>query len=253
MFAHLIVAALLASNSTGKTLVRVQQGTTVPQVMPIGPLILDDANTVCHATWNGYTVVDQRCAWAMAGTVPQVAKLGKVPAGAGAFADANNYTVGSGSDVMDFAGDFSLCVVYSVTAYANSPVLVSDGAANAAGYYLQQGSSGTVNLVTNSSGANSSGATVNTASLSTVNVACAGRSGTTQHVKLNLGTIASKAAATITAGTSQVLKMGRYDGTGSGLTAGTIYEVWASSTPASDALFTAVQQRVKTRLSITAW
>src|SRR5574340_1492774 len=78
------------------------------------PLIPDDAGTVSHVVFNGSSLVDRfGNSWTQNGTVPQVARSGRTPAGAGPFSDANYYSLGTGSDVLDFAGDFSACIVFA--------------------------------------------------------------------------------------------------------------------------------------------
>ena len=99
---------------------------------------------MAHVYFNGSQLVDKYGnAWTQNGTVPQVARRGRIPAGAGAFSDANYYSLGTGNDVLDFAGDFSACIVFTATDVAAPvKVLFSNGASSVAGYYLQQAAGG---------------------------------------------------------------------------------------------------------------
>jgi hypothetical protein len=247
-----------ASNGSGKTTVRTCPGSLIPCVGFSGPLIADDPNTVSHVTWNGSALVDSKGnAWTMNGTVPQVAKSGKTPAGAGPFSDANYYArSGPASDNLDFTGDFSVCAVVTPTAAdITTPfaIFVANGAVSQEGYFAQWFTGGTLSGVTSWSGNNGSAQTVTTTAAGRLSVVCFGRAGTTVYSKLNLGAIATATGTTITAGTTQQATLGRYlSATGRYMT-GTLHEVWFSTTTPSDALFTAIMQRVKLRAQITAW
>lgn len=245
----LLVSLLISSNASGKTLVRCQPGTLVPMAVYSGPLIADDVNTVCHATFNGTAIQDSKgCAWTMQGTVPQVSRSGKTPPGAGPFSASNYYYLGSGNDALDFAGDFSICVVHTPTAGAN--YLVSDGAYNVSGYYLQvTTSSATFNM---SGGAGVNASVFPSTQVVGVNVLCVGRSGNTAYAKSNLGATLNAAISSYAPATATIARIGTASA-GANPFAGTIYELWFSTTAASDAVFTAIANRVKLRAGITAW
>lgn len=255
MSAHMLLAVLLLSNATGKTTVRVSPGTMVPVSGYSGPLIADDVATVAHVTWNGTALVDTRGApWVMNGTVPQVARSGRTPAGAGAFSDANYYAPPTAADLMDLStGNFSACFVLAPSAAdLTTPFAVpfSNGVYNSSGYFWQWTTGGAAVALGSTTTA---AATVTTASAGVVSVFCMGRSGTSLLAKLNLGPIVSVTPAAWVTGVSEPATLGRYNAaTGRAMT-GTMYEAWWSTTPASDALFTAIMQRVKLRAQITAW
>jgi hypothetical protein len=249
-----LLAALLlpvvasASNATGKTLVRSQQGTLVPITGYSGPLIPDDPGTVVHVTWNGSALADSKGnTWTMGGTVPQVAKSGKVPAGAGVFSDSNYYSLGSGNDVLDFAGDFSLCIVFGLAAGSSLDVMLADITAST-GYYIAANGS---NVAQFKQGVNSY-VTVNTLSTTDINVVCVGRAGSALVLKANNGA-AVPGASTGTPATATIAYLGRFSSTGNAAAREKIYEVWASTSTATDYLFTMIQSRIKTRLGISAW
>jgi hypothetical protein len=219
-----------------------------------GPL-LRLPSAVAHVWWRDGALRDRAGnAWTMAGTVPQVARAATTPAGAGPFSTANYYGLGAGSDVLDFTGNFSVCVVYSYQNLAAAQMtLVSAGNWNVAGWYLLAYNSGGVSFATNTTGAESAVAPLNGAIAGAVNVACGGRAGATLYAKTNLGSIISGAAGTITPATALPTRIGYGNGTTDAAVNTTIHEVWVSSTTPSDALFTSAAQSVKAKLGITAW
>lgn len=209
-------------------------------------MLLDDVGTVAHVWFDGVRLRDT-CgnAWMMNGTVPQVARNGQVPAGAGPFSAANYYSL-SGS-ALDFAGDFSACLVSTPDPTADQHP-VSNDPGGLVGYVLWFPPTGKAAIY---SRAGSYISTANSRIANVVNVACFGRSGGNIVVKLNLGPLASTASAWAAAGAGNV-RLGR----GGAYTAplvGSFYEFLAWNSAASDALFTALAQRVKQLLGITAW
>jgi hypothetical protein len=183
-------------------------------------------------------------AWTMNGAVPAVGGSGPFApgrAGAGPFSDANYYYLGSGSDPLDFTGDYSLCAVFfSPSTWSGNQILLNDGAAGVDGYAFQILNSGALDYVIGTSGDIVTGTT---ATLGAINVGCVGRAGSTGYAKLNFGAIAS-GTNTSPPGTTRVARIGRNVGSGYAFGNGVIYEAWFSSTPASDALFTSIAQRV---------
>jgi hypothetical protein len=223
---------------------------------PRRTIIKPDGNTVAHVYWNGAALVDtKRNAWTATGTPTAVPSSPPVPAGATGFTVGAFYGLGAGADALDFAGDFSVCVVFSfINAVAAQLTLVSAGNWNVAGWYLIAYNSGGVTFATNTAGAESIVVPANGAIAGGgINVACGGRAGATLYAKTNLGAIASAPAGTITPATSLPTRIGHGNGTTDPAVNTTIHEVWASTTPPSDALFVAVQQSVKAKLQITAW
>ena len=247
---HLLVALLLASNASGKTLVRQQQGTTVPISTKFPKLFDDDANTLCHSYWDGAQRQDTKgCAFVMQGTVPMTARSSRTPPGAGAFSDANYYNFANPSP-FHFAGDFTVCFAFSATSYANNPVLGSTGNASTVGWFVQivAAGSGTVQIGTNGN----LKATANTISTTGVNVVCAARTGTTNCVKLNGGTAQCATSAPYTVGTLTAT-IGRYTAaTGDALTAGYLYETIAKSAGSDDATMAALMATAKARLGASS-
>lgn len=224
-----------------------------------GPLILDDAGTVAHVTWNGSALVDSfGNSWTQNGTVPQVGKAGKTPAGAGPFSDVNYYSLGTGNDVLDFAGDFTVAVVWSATALTDdAECFIANGVFGASGAgwrVLARYVSADLLFDTYSaaSGLTRSATAAGAAQLG-LNVICVGRSGTNQIAKCNLSAATTTAGTKTVVGTSQIAKIGRDEGAGGSAGQSIIREVWASSTAISDALATSIANRVKTRAAVTAW
>lgn len=245
-----ILAALLASNASGKTLVRRQQhGTVIPAAGYQGPVIPDDAGTVAHLTWTGSQLVDLKgtVAWTMQGTVPQITKSGRTPPGAGAFSDTNYY-VGPTNDALDFTGDYNCHAIAYANSIANTPVVVgnSNGTPNT-GWLLQFNTGFVASLWSNTTMTS----TVTTTAAGRISAISWGRASGSHYVKMNLGTTASAVAA-ITAATSNAVKVGRWELTGLALN-GAIYEIMCSSVAFSESVAVGVQQRIKNRLGITAW
>ncbi len=216
-------------------------------------LIIEDANTVAHVWWDGVRLRDtrRRNSWTMNGTVPQIARAVPVPPGAGPFAVANYYALGSGSDVLDFAGDFSACFVLTPTGAGGENVF-RNGVLNTSGYWFIK-DAGAWRLYAFDPAVKSvvsagAGHYVNDA----INVVCIGRSGTTIVIKSNLRTYVTTPVAGIVPGVTSPARIGDA-GDGRASFSGTIHEAWFSTTTPSDALFTAIMTRVKARLGITAW
>jgi hypothetical protein len=211
-----------------------------------GPLITEDANTVAHVYWNGTALVDTKGnAWTENGTVPQVSAnpFTTTRYGAGPFSAANYYSLGTGTDVLDFAGDFTACFVYSSWSGGGDGVLFSNGAAftpTTAGYAVLLGTGGT-NALYYAYGVQVPDAG-NVVPANGPSVTCIGQTGATGVLKTNLGTYRTKTTGS-TAATGATALLGRYPGTAQPFL-GTIYEAYFTTTAPSDALFTAIQQKV---------
>lgn len=224
-----------------------------------GPLIADDASTVAHVMWNGTALVDTfGNSWTQNGTVPQVSKSGKTPAGAGPFSDANYYSLGTGNDVLDFAGDFSVAVVWTATGLTDaSEVLLVNGVSGASGagwrIFARHNTGDVICDTFAAASAITRSQTTPNNIKAAVNVICFGRSGTNQIAKCNLNAAITTAGTKTVVGTSQIAKIGRDEPALNSAGESTIHEVWATSTAASDALFTAIANRVKARAAVTAW
>lgn len=254
MIAHVLIALVVSSNASGKTLVRQQQGTLVPMVGYSGPLIADDPNTVAHVTWNGSALADSKGnAWAMTGTVPQVAKNGKTPPAAGAYSDSNFYGLGTGNDVLDFTGNFTFCAVLKITNTGGPVVPFINAASGTDGYWLQVGTGATDTQAVFASGGNKAATAAAPVINGAINVVCMGRSGTTGYIKSNLGATVSVINVGLTAATSNIAKIGKFESAGSSFSTGYTVELWWTTTTYTDALAIAVMQRVKNRTGTVAW
>lgn len=249
MTLEIIVAALLASNATGKTLVRTRPGRIVPSLSKCKTLICGrDASAVAHVYFDGAKLVDLKSnAWSMQGTVPQVARSGVNPPGAGPFSGSNYYTLGTGNDVLDFTGAFAAAVVFTQPSnMVISPVLFTNGVANTNGYTAMfQGSTVTALYL------GAGGTTASMTAASGVNVMCFGYTGTQRGWKLNLNAFQAANATPVPA-TSSAAVLGAYNAGGQPVN-GTIYEAYFATDAVSDTLCTSIAQAVKAKLGITAW
>jgi hypothetical protein len=240
-----VLASLLASNATGKPLVREQQGTLVTS--PSSGLVLSLPSEVVHVHWKGALADKIGNAWTQTGTVPQVARSGLTPPGAGPLSGSNFYATATASDAMDTTGDFSACVLINLTDATTTQQILVDGLASGNGWSIYV-SAGVVNFVTYAAGAS----TLKFASISTgLNLICSGRAGTSQHIKVNLGAIQTAAGAKQAADTTSAARIGVYT-TGSASFLGSVHEFVFSYATASDALFTQTATEAKAKLG-TAW
>ena len=210
-----------------------------------GPLITEDANTVAHVYLNGTALVDTKGnSWTKNGTVPQVSAnpFTTTRYGAGPFSGTNYYSMGT--DVLDFAGDFTLCAVVSYAPSAGDQYIVMNGVYGAAGSGWGLYSKTNAVVILDTYAATSTytrSATANSLATSGPNVICLGRSGDNQYVKANLGTTDVDAGSKTTAGTGIAAVIGTYTSTP---WLGTIYEIYATSTPFTEATVVAIQQKV---------
>ena len=222
---------------------------------PTSPLILDDAGTVAHVWFRGASLIDTRGnAWTTNGSVAITPRSGKTPAGAGPFSDANYYSLGTGNDVLDFAGDFRVAFVFSSLAGVRVFFANANQTGFAAGYAVYtNGTPAAGVLNTYNAGTQGAATTVNTVAAGVLSVICAWRSGATIGVKMNLGAAAtSTPAGVITAATANSAKLGRNETVGNAY-AGTLYEAAWSSLAGSDAWAIDVMNRVKAKAGVTAW
>jgi hypothetical protein len=203
--------------------------------------LISQAGATSHVIFNGTALVDTTgYVWTQQGTVPQVAAggsttLGSRP-GAGPFSTVNNYSLGAGSDVLDFAGDFSACFTYNADVGNQG---FSDGDGATVGYRVLTGDQC---RITTHPGATAAQGQMNppTAAIpGFLNVCCVGRAGTTLFSKFNLGTLVTTAGATITPATGVTALLGTHGTAG----APTLFEAWFSTATPTDALFTRIQTR----------
>jgi hypothetical protein len=85
--------------------------------------------------------------WTQVGTVPQVPTFGNRPPGAGPMSTSNYYRLGTGADVLDFAGDFTAVMVFDLASRSTSQTLIDSSTYGSKGYRLVL-SSGSVKLYT---------------------------------------------------------------------------------------------------------
>lgn len=227
--------------------------------LPRDGIIANRGGEVSHVFVRGGQIIDpftrginQLSGWVESGSVPRVGP--SVPGGCdgrylvegiGPFSGTNYFTLGSGADVLDFAGDFSVCVLISPSATAGQYVFSNENGSTL-GYVLY------MPLVPNqanffSRAANAGVQTNNSVVASVPNVVCFGRVGGVSLVKLNQGTTFSAAMA-FTPDTVDPAILGGLVRWG-----GLIYEAWFSILTPSNALFTSIALEVKGRLGVTAW
>lgn len=227
-----------------------------------------DALAASHAYFDGAGIRDTKgVAWSTQGTPTQVARVGRVPPGAVCSDSAYYYLAGSpsGSDVLDFAGDFWGCVIFKLggSLPTSWTVLFDNGISGVGngGYVVQFDGTGAGTLRFahyNAGNGTAYGQTANAAVTSQVNVACFGRIGNTPYAKLNLGAIANASTGAFSVGSAFQAYLGRYNSTGLAFGGTLIETIFVPASPgsdsdAADALFTSVINGVHSKLGITAW
>jgi cysteine-rich repeat protein len=217
-----------------------KQGTTFANLIP------DDAKTASHVTWNGSTLVDAGAnLWTTNGTVPQVTNGPGGRNGAGPFTGANYYSLGSGSDVLDFSGDFSICIVFNQPIINAFPGLFGNGDSSG-GYEVYTNPGGNFSFQSYNGGAQFNLYTGNSISTSTYNIGCVGRAGSTIISKLNQGTVVTRTTSFMPA-TWRPARLGNGYLAAPGTQ--TIYEAWFSSTTPSAALFNSITSQFDQTIS----
>ncbi len=190
---------------------------------------------------NGHGVAAQT--WSMAGTVPRATQSALYPNGfESRHAGLNGWTnsskwlsLGTGNDVLDFAGDFTLCMIVNANTVPAYTIPFSDGTLAVGGYLIQL--TPAVRLYESSSGANKN---VDNGSVSVgTNVLCVGRSGSTLWAAMNNYTPTSTAGTTIVPATSVAASIGTYSG-GSNAFDGQIQELFATTTTPTSGNLTAL-------------
>jgi hypothetical protein len=156
-------------------------------------------------------------------------------AGAGPGSTSNKYTLGSGADALDLT-TFSACAVMRPTGLSANTTPIINGAYLASGWYVQANSDGSFTFVTNGAGVASVASSVVEA-LNGANILCFGSLNGTSYLKLNGTSLVTGSAITMVAGTATPMAMLP------DACPVVLYELWFSSTPPSDALFTTIQQR----------
>lgn len=226
-----------------------------------GPYFQDDAGTVMHCRGEDYSGGTLTCqtggAWTKNGSITGSVTSPLYPngfsssarTGFGPFSGSNYFTLGSGSDVLDFAGDHTVCVAWLINSNSQEfDIIASDGAYPVAGWYIQLFESGTtvaMQYVTNGSGSGLDATTAFQAKpTGGVMVACGGLDGTTARAKLNNGAVVSRAGVPYSPGTGYAAVLGAYNGGAASADSATaILEFWASSSPATSARLTEMTNR----------
>ena len=190
----MIVELLLAlSLSQGLTTLAPGQSSGVK-----APLITPDANVVAHV-WFPKAIADTKAnAWSATGAPPiskstafKVARYGGGPT-----TTSDYWKLGTGNDVLDFTGDFTICAVFTGPAGTVIRSIFTNGTVStSSGYGIEYSSSERLEFYTFGAAASNtqsqSAATVNAG----LNVACVGRTGTDQKLKLNGATTVTTAGA----------------------------------------------------------
>lgn len=221
-------------------------------LIPSQPLRLfqEDAGTVTHLVWNGSALRDVRgLGWQMQGTVPQVKKGSIAPfrPGAGPYSGSNYYYLAS-TNPLQFAGDFTVCVAFTATSTAAYFAPVSNWAANKGWEITGSSPNGNIAVLLGTGAGNATIETANRVSTTGVNVACIWATGGRGYVKLNGGSTVSVAGTSSPANTTIVRVGDRASGTIP--LPGVVYEVWASTTTATEANITALQSRAMSLIKL---
>jgi hypothetical protein len=227
-----------------------------------GPLILDTPNTVAHVTWNGTQLVDSfGNTWTQNGTVPQVAGATVSPmfpsgfnsaprSGAGPYSSSNYYSAAIATPMNFAAAPFSFCEVFiPKVAVAGASIGASLNGSATTGYgWITDGTGLGMNFYANSI---ATLAAAGSAVLNGLNIFCGGNDGTNTISKGNLMAMAVTNTAThpYTQSAATPVQLG-YNSTEVAFS-GTILEAWYSTDVPTDALFTAIQQRVLNEVADT--
>jgi hypothetical protein len=237
-----LLAAMLLSQGLTQSMPG-QSGGKVLASFPLvtsGPLIDEDANTVAHVYWNGTALVDTKGnAWTANGSIPMVTAnpFTTTRYGAGPFAADKFYSLAS-PNALQFASTFTVCVVWIPAAIANQRLVYVHGTNT--GWQMLQATGSNVTMYTGTGSA----LTATAAGGYTVGaptVACVGRDATKSYAKANLGTTVS-ATLDYVAPAGAAAYIG--DAPATIPQTGTIYEVYATSTPFTEATVVAIQQKV---------
>lgn len=103
--------------------------TPSPLWKKLGLLIPEDAATVAHIYFDGAKLNDTKGnTWTQVGTVPQVAKSGAVPAGAGPFSGSNYYSAGN---ALEQHASFSIVALVTVANSGTDQQIISKDDAGA--------------------------------------------------------------------------------------------------------------------------
>lgn len=161
--------------------------------------------------------------------------------GAGPFSNANYFTLGTGDDVLDFADDWHCALVLSLSATSTGSPF-NDYVFNDSGFALQQATPATPSIYLRTFGGGGGTATTAVSVHGGVNVIDFGVAGNDQFIKSNGGTTISAAGAKKVAATAALARLGAVAG-GALPTDSTIYALWCSTSPFTEAAATRIQRR----------
>ena len=208
---------------------------------PKGPLITRDANAVAHVYWRAGALVDAKGnSWSPVGSPAQVGASGAIPPGAGPLSGSAYYT--ASVPALNFAGDFTAAIVgveSSLTGTFGITLSTGNGSVGHLGAIVQSPGNGR--------GIFYPSAAVNTANTVTAGqpfVFVYGRNGSSYYARLSGGSTNRSTAGTHAAGANAAV-MGQLAGNSY---PGTLYEVYATTTPFTDALAAQIITQVGARL-----
>lgn len=233
--------------------------------LPRDGIISNRGGEVSHVFVRGGKIIDpftrginQVSGWAESGSVPRVGP--SVPGGCdGRYlvegigptgsALGNYFSLGAGSDALDFTGDFSVCVVWVPGGTGGDLVFDGNFGASGTGWRMSEVLFDTFDAGSTFTRISYSPSPI----IGSLNVVCAGRSGTNQHVKINSAALQTVAGAKNTPDATHSAKIGNGIDGGNTNPVSEIIEVWVSLMTPSDVLFTSIMLEVKGRLGVTAW
>lgn len=223
------------------------------------PYIEDDAGTVMHCRGEDFASNTLTCqtggAWTTTGTVSTDSGFPLFPLGVAGtqrkglkgWSGSNYLTLGthSAADALDWGAsqDFSQCIVWQPKSAPSEKALWDDGQNGTGGWYLTFTSANISFCMNDAVGGASCAQAGVGPTLNSLTLTCMGRSGSTQFIKRDLD--ASITASLVGFNYSRAITLPAYIGHyESGIEPDAIiYEIWASTTAASDALFTKIANR----------
>jgi lysophospholipase L1-like esterase len=213
-------------------------------------LIPDLPGTVAHPIWSGTAISDAYGTWTMNSTVPQVARSGNTPPGAGPFASDKWYRLGTGVDALDFAGDFLGIMVVRNAGPTTSQVWVDTsqvgGAAN--GFLLRTaGGGGGISFYTYNAGTTLVSGNV-LQGTGTVSVVAFGRDGTAHQYLSGSGIISDAGAAKVAVDAAHGSFLGVNGASGATPLLGNVIEAWFAPVTPTVAMIATMTREVYRKL-----
>lgn len=217
------------------------------------PILSDDANTVSHLYFDKDGWHDTKSVtWATQGSPAAVAKNGSIPWGEASSGSAYR-KLGTGSDVLDFAGDFTGVIIFNPGANTQG-FIFTNGANTTAGYGVALNTLSDTRLYFWASGSSYMRSTGGPVIANTVNVVCFGRASGTAWLVWNGGTAQTGSITNaITPATGVVAAYSQAIGGVLGGMAFTLHETWFSTTTPTAEVCSNAASQVKSKLGITAW